>query len=247
MSADPYRYTTLAHAGRTLLGPFSPASVATMLAACAPPPRGVLDIGCGKGAVLVGAMTRFGGHGTGVEPNPAFAADTRSLAAAAGVASQLTLHERAWEPRLVEGRRFGLVVCTGALHALGGYRAALSALHSQVEKGGYALLGPGYWRQEPSPEYLTAFGGSADELTTEAETRVLAERAGWRVVLAQSSSVGEWDHYEDGYHAAMLRWLAEHPEDADAPEFRRRMETWSEAYLRWGRDTMGYTLLLLQR
>jgi hypothetical protein len=51
-----YRFTAIAHAGRDLLDPVTAAAVDAMLAC---------------------ALERPGGRGTGVEPNPAFAADAR--------------------------------------------------------------------------------------------------------------------------------------------------------------------------
>jgi hypothetical protein len=109
------------------------------------------------------------------------------------------------------------------------------------------LAGVGYWRQPPAPEYLAAFGGSADELAPLAGTVAAAEAAGWRVVVRHESTLAEWDDYEHGYAAAMRRWLETHADDPDAPAFRARVENWARAYERWGRTTMGFVTLLLAR
>jgi hypothetical protein len=45
----------------------------------------------------------------------------------------------------------------------------------------------------------------------------------------------------------MHRWLDAHPDDPDAPAFRARIEAWSAAYARWGRETMGFVTLVLAR
>jgi hypothetical protein len=45
----------------------------------------------------------------------------------------------------------------------------------------------------------------------------------------------------------MRRWCDENPDAADAGAFRERIEKWAEAYERWGRDTMGYAVMLLRR
>lgn len=55
---DPFRWTTIAHAGRSVLGPLAAGEVAAMLAAVTRPPAAVLDVGCGRGTMLVGAMVR---------------------------------------------------------------------------------------------------------------------------------------------------------------------------------------------
>ena len=55
---------------------------------------------------------------------------------------------------------FDLAVCVASSHALGGFPAALGALRELTSTGGLVLLGEGYWRREPSAEYLEALGGA---------------------------------------------------------------------------------------
>jgi hypothetical protein len=66
------------------------------------------------------------------------------------------------------------------------------------------------------------------------------------VVAHHASTREEWDDYERTYAAAMRAWLAAHPDDADAPEFRDRIETWAAAYERWGCETMGFVTMVLR-
>ena len=49
------------------------------------------------------------------------------------------------------------------------------------------------------------------------------------------------------YAANMRAWCGANAADPDAHVFRERIETWSRAYERWGRGTMGYALVLLRR
>lgn len=247
LAGDPFRWTTIAHGDRSLLGPFGAAMVAGMLGALERPPGTVLDVGCGRGAMLVGAMVRFEAAGVGVEPNPHFAAHARALAEASGVAPSLTLHACRYEPSLLGRQRFGLAMCVGATGAFDGYAGALASLRDLVTPNGHALIGEGYWRQPPSPEYLEVLGAAPDEMTGEPETRAAAERAGWRVVRAHLSSTNEWDGYEDAYAGAMAEWLGANPADPDAPAFRERLARWRDGYLRWGRDTLGFATYLLER
>ena len=244
---DPYRWTTIAHAQRTLLGPLAADQVAAMLGAIDRAPRRILDVGCGRGAMLVGAMVRFDASGVGVEPNPHFAEWAQSLAEAGGVADSLTLHRTQYTPDLLGRERFGLSMCIGATGAFGGYEGALEGLRALTEPGGHAIIGEGYWAADPAPEYLEVLGATRDEMRPEPETRARAEAAGWRVVRAHVSSRAEWDGYEDSYAGAMAEWLGAHPKDPDAPAFRERLERWRDAYLRWGRDTLGFATYLLER
>lgn len=197
--------------------------------------------------MLVGAMVRFGAAGVGVEPNPYFAAATQTLAEAGGVAGTLTLHREPYTPELLGRERFGLAMCLGATGAFGGYAGALASLRELVTRDGYAMIGEGYWRIAPAPEYLAVLGATPEEMSSEPATRTAAEAAGWRVVRTHLSSVAEWDAYEDAYAGAMAEWLGSNAGDPDLPAFRVRLERWREAYLRWGRETLGFATHLLER
>lgn len=244
---DPFRWTTIAHAQRTLLGPLAADQVAAMLGAIESPPRRILDVGCGRGAMLVGAMVRFSAPGVGVEPNPHFAAWAQSLAEAGGVADSLTLHRSKYSPGLLARERFGLSMCIGATGAFDGYEGTLAGLHALTEPSGHAIVGEGFWASEPAPGYLEVLGATRDEMAPEPRTRAMAEAAGWRVVRAHLSSTAEWDSYEDAYAGAMAEWLGANPRDPDAPAYRERLERWRDAYLRWGRETLGFATYLLAR
>ena len=248
MNEARWRFTTIAHEGRSILGPVSEATIDAMLSRLPPPPPArVLDVGCGKGALLVRAVERWGGTGLGIEPNPAFAAAARTLADSRLGAGRVRVIESPFAREALAGERFPLVICTGALHAFGGWDAALLGIAPLLEPGGHALLGPGYWRQAPAPAYLASAGIAADEMEPLADLIERAEAAGWRRIAVHESTPAEWDDYEHAYAASARSWCEAHPHDADAPEFRVRIDRWADAYARWGRDTMGYALMLLQR
>ncbi len=244
---DRYRWTTIAHAQRTLLGPIAAEVIASLMGSIERSPLAVLDVGCGRGAMLVGAMVRFGASGVAVEPNPHFAAAARALAEAGGVADALIIHNAEYAPSLLVRERFGLAMCMGATGAFGGYSGALSGLHKIVEPSGYAMIGEGCWRREPATEYLAVLGASREDMAQEPETRAAAEAAGWRVVRSHLSTVAEWDGYEDAYAGSMAEWLSENSRDPDAAGFRERLERWRNAYLDHGRDTLGFATYLLER
>ncbi len=250
--ATRFRYTTIAHAGRELLGPLSAESVEALLERVTPAPvagrqPAVLDVGCGKGGILVRAMARLGATGVGIDPNPAFLAEARVRAAGASLVRGPELRcATLAETHLAPGA-FDLAICTGAAHAFGDLDAALAGLVPPVCAHGRALVGHGYWRREPAADYLAAFGGTAGELAALEPTLAAAARSGWTLVSHHVSTHEEWDDYERGYAAAMRVWLTAHPDDPDAPAFRDRVEAWSAAYERRGRDTMGFVTMLLQR
>jgi ubiquinone/menaquinone biosynthesis C-methylase UbiE len=253
-TADPFRFTTIAHQGRDLLGPVSGETVDAMIGelASALDAAGisqlrVLDVGCGKGEMLVRTLEVLGGRGVGVEPNPAFAADARARIVARMPADHAAIIEAELDQASLPDHTFTVVICAGALHAFGGWREALTGMRRLVASGGLALMGPGYWQQPPASEYLAAFGGEEGEQESLPRTLSAAEDAGWQVLACHESSDAEWEDYEQSYAAQVRAWCAAHADDLDAPAFRERIETWNAAYRRWGRTTMGYALLLLRR
>lgn len=210
-------------------------------------PTRVLDVGCGKGEILVRALARLGGTGLGLEPNPAFAADARARANDRLAPDTVRILEVRFEDADLPDRAFTLGICTGSLHAFGDWRAALDGMARLVTPDGWALLGPGYWKRLPAPEYLAALGGREDEMLSLPGTLAMAGAAGWSVHACHESSTSDWDAYEHAYAARMHEWCDAHPRDIDAVPFRQRIESWAAAYRRWGRDTMGCALLLLRR
>jgi len=248
---DPFAFTTLAHEGRALLGPVDAASVEALLAQLPPaaeatPPH-VLDVGCGKGEILARTLARVGGRGLGLEPNPSFAAAARTRLARDLPADRAVVLEARLADVPLPEHAFAVAICTGALHAFGDWRDALAGLARLVPAGGVALLGPGYWRRPPEPAYLEAFGGREDEQHSLPETLAIAEDAGWQVIACHESTPAEWDDYEGAYAARVRAWCDRHPDDPAAAEHRARIERWADAYAQWGRDTMGYALVLARR
>ena len=248
MTEARWRFTTIAHAGRSILGPVSDASADAMLSRIdASRPARVLDVGCGKGAMLVRALERWGATGIGIEPNPAFAAEARALAEQRLDSGRVRIIERDYRLELVEGERFPLVICTGALHAFGDGGAVAPGLEELLAPGGHALIGPGYWRQRPTRDYLEITGIAESEMDPLDQLLERVRRAGWRLLAVHESTPAEWDEYEHAYAANVRAWCKANPRDPDAAAFRARIDRWADAYVRWGRDTMGYALLLLQR
>jgi cyclopropane fatty-acyl-phospholipid synthase-like methyltransferase len=249
LSADPYRFTTIAHADMGILGPLSPATVDAMLERLPIREDGlrVLDVGCGKGEILVRALLRTGGRGFGVEPNPAFAADARERALARLGPDRVRIVESAFDTSRLERGSFDVGICTGALHAFGDWKTALEGMKHLVAAGGLALLAPVYWKRKPHADYLAAMASEESEQDLLPDTLAAAEAAGWKVLACQESTVEEWDDYEHGYAANVHRWCDKHAKDHDAARFRERIEKWFAAYEKWGRDTMGYALMLLRR
>ena len=233
------RYSLLAHRLLPFAAPMGEATVEGLLGLLPlDSSSSVVDIGCGRAQLLQRLVTRFGLTATGVD------LDADALAQAE-VSERLTLVHQAAEA-FEAPAPFDLAICIGSSHALGGLAPTLARLQALTKPGGYVLLGEGYWKNEPEQAYLDAFGGSRDELLTFWGNIDCALATGLSPVWSTVSSERDWDHYEGLYRFALSRFLTENPKDPEAEAFRQRSETWYNAYLRWGRETMGFALMLFQ-
>lgn len=230
-----FKFTTIAHTERLFLGPYGRETIERLLGGFE---GSVVDVGCGKGAVL----EALGQPGFGIEHNPAFAAEARLRnpqaeiweADAKDVLDSLTLKP-------------DLIVCLGASQAVGTPAEALARFAELVRPGGSVLFGDGYWRAKPAAEYLEFLGASESDIGDEAMVPNLASQFGLTVESRCLSTDEDWDAYECAYAYGMRAWCEANPDDPDCAAFRGRIDAWSEAYRRWGRSTLGFGIWLLRR
>jgi len=141
---------------------------------------------------------------------------------------------------------FDAAICTGSTHAFGGYRQTLRALSHVVRRGGQILVGEGYWRKDPEAGYLQALGATRAEFHDHAGNVAVAVEEGLVPLYSTVSTGDEWDRYEGLYLRAVERYVASHPEDPDTPALRDHIRRWRDAYLKWGRDTLGFGMYLFR-
>ena len=236
------RATTIAHADHRFLSPLS-ASKADWLIDLLdlPAEASVLDVGCGKAAFLRRVLERYPtASGVGIDINAAFLSIAAAEGVSDGVARRLTLQQRPAAEYLETCPRFDAVFCFGASHALGGFDGVAGAARRILNRASVLLLGEGFWRQPPSPEYLAVLGATIEEMTDHAGNVARLRHAGFEVLTTAAASADEWDVYEGLYCRAQIRWADAHPGDPFAPEMLAKASRWHDAYLRWGRDTLGF-------
>jgi ubiquinone/menaquinone biosynthesis C-methylase UbiE len=244
---DPLKFTTVAHRDHLYLNPFGPEKMEQMIGLLdLPPSARVFEAGCGKGELLVRLVERYGCSAVGVDVNPAFLDAAREKAHRRVPAADLEFLLCEARTFTAEPASFDLAIVIGATHAYGDYAATLIALGALVPAGGRILLGEGYWKQQPDPEFLAVLGASADELSSHEGTVARAVAMGFIPAYSAVSTVEELDRYEDLYHRTVEDYVAAHPEDPDAPAMAERIRRWRDAYLRWGRDTLGFGLYLFE-
>jgi SAM-dependent methyltransferase len=208
----------------------------------------VLDVGCGKGELLIRVAERWKTTGLGVDPTPAFVETARTEATRRLGAGRLEFVEAKAEDADLQPGAFDLAINVGASHAFGDYRAALRALADLVPAGGQVLYGDGFWRREPIPEYLAALGAEADELPDYGGLAGAGMDAGLTPLYIAASSDDDWDRYEWGLLHSAERYAAAHPDEPGIDGLLEWAHAGRDRYLGpGGRDTLGFALVLFRR
>jgi len=225
-------YTRIAHTGMPIMNPIPAAKLDEVLALLDLPARGrVVDLGCGKGDLLGRIAARYEVDAVGIDR------DAKLLAEAPPGINVIVADIETWN----RGRgAFDLVASVGS-------PAQLSSLAGLVRPGGLALYGDGYWRRDPSDEYLEALGATRDELSDYAGTIRRATELGLAPLYAVTASVDDFDRYEWSWSLNGERYAVEHPDEPGVGEFLDWIRAGRRRYVELGgRDTLGFGLFLLR-
>lgn len=245
---DPWRWYDISHRDHAICNPLASTTLDELIGLLDLPPRPrVLDVGAGKGELDLRLIERHAARVVAIDRSPYAVADLRGAAAARVPPRSLEVLEMDAAEYAARPGAFDLTVCLGASWIFGGLAGTLEALARATRRGGLILVGEPYWRRDPAPDYLEWTGMHADEIGSHAANVATGVRLGLRPWLAFASSRADWDRYETLQWRAVERFLADHPDDADAAETRLRLDRNREEYLRWGRDTLGWSVYLFAR
>jgi cyclopropane fatty-acyl-phospholipid synthase-like methyltransferase len=243
-------FTAIAHEGLAFMNPLAEEDVDEMIEALELEPNAhVLDLGCGKAEILLRIVERFPDvRATGLDNSPAILAEARRQAESRVPEAKVVLLEQDVRDYAPEPGSFDLVVSTGGVAFRGGVGGTLAVLAGFVASGGKLLFGEGYWREEPSAEYLVALGAAREELKDYEGTIQAAVEAGLDLKRAVTSSIEDWDAYEDAWARNGERYADAHEDEEGVDELREWIANGRARYreLR-GRETLGFGLFLFER
>jgi len=242
------KFTTIAHRDHAICNPISSEKIDRLFALLdLSSGARVVDVGCGKAEILVRLIGRFGCAAIGVDTNPHFLAEARARAFDQGVAGQLELLEGDVTKMKIATETFDAALCVGATHAYGDLATTLKSLRALVKPGGKVIVGEGLWTRKPDMNYLKALGAKATDYTDHAGNVAAGVAEKLTYLYSVVADADDFDHYEGLYNRAVESWCLENPRDLDVEAARERVRTWRDAYLKWGRDTLGFAIYLFQK
>jgi SAM-dependent methyltransferase len=201
----------------------------------------VLDVASGRGGPAVLLASTFGCTVRGIEVAPEFHAAAGERAEVAGVSDRVSFELADAREVALDPESFDVALCLGASFVWSGLAGTLDALEPVVRAGGHVVVGEPYWRRLPLPD---DYDDRGDPWTTLEGTLAILESGDLRAITVTASSEDDWDRYETLHWRAAEEWLAANPGHAEAPEVRRAHEASRRAYVRHGRDYLGWALFV---
>lgn len=244
---DRWKYFGITHRDHIVCNPLALNKVAELVdLVVLPAGAQVLDVGSGKGEVLVRLVERYGVRGVGVDCSPYAVRDARALVSARVPDAEIAILELDGAAYEAPPGAVDLGMCVGASWVFGGYRGTLRALSRWARPGGQVLVGEPYWRHTPQPEHLTASGLQADSFASHADNVAIGIEESLTPLYTLVSNEDDWDRYEALQWRAAECYATEHPEDPDVPELLAKVRQARDTYLRWGRASLGWALYLFR-
>jgi SAM-dependent methyltransferase len=247
----PARASAIAHGDMPYHNPVSPETVEAVIDML-PLGRGdrVLDVGCGRGELLIRIAERTGASGIGVDLAEEQIATAREQAAARVRHGGLSFEMRDASMLDEPDGSFTLAACVGSTHALGGLAGTLERLAALVRPGGYLLIGEGFWASPPSAEFLDALPGAReDELAGYPQLLVAGGPFGLEPVYAITASAQDWEHYEWANIIRADRYARQHPDENGVELLHARVEAARRrrALAAANGETLGFALVVWRR
>jgi SAM-dependent methyltransferase len=242
---DRAQVDAIANRWHPIAAPVSDANVALLLDRLEVRNGGrVLDLGCGLGRWLCGALERDpNSTGVGVDISAPALEQARAAADTLGLTDRVS-----WERSDAltwEGDPADAVFCIGAMHAFGGLHAMLDAARRNLRPGGRVLLGEGFWETPPTSQAIAATGDPSDWLLPIEELLAAARQHGFEPGFGHISSADEWDRYIWSWCGGLMAWAVNEAGAADREEAVELAHLRRRKWLEFFRGRMGFLTVVL--
>jgi SAM-dependent methyltransferase len=246
---DMWKYFGITHTDHTVMNPMSLTKTGELIERLHLPDSGrVLDVACGKAEFLCLLAERYDVAGTGLDLSPITIEAARRNVSVRGLKERIELlHLDGAEYEPDGGALLDLASCIGASWIYNGHQGTLEALRRLVQPGGFVLVGEPFWRTEPDPDYLKLTGQTASLCGTHMSNVQTGVDLGLSFLYTVVSNEDDWDRYEGLQWQAAERYAATHPDDPDVEQLLQTSHKNRDAYLRWGRDCLGWAMYLFRK
>jgi ubiquinone/menaquinone biosynthesis C-methylase UbiE len=245
---DTWKFYDITHREHVICNPTSEEKLTCLVELLRlPTDAQVVDIACGKGEFLIRLAEAYGVRGVGIDISPFFIAEAERRLEARVSSADITFTEmNGSDFKPDEPHSLDLASCIGASWVFGGHADTLDALVRMVKPGGWVIVGEPYWLQEPSEDYLEASGVAREDFGSHSSNAESGEQRGLNLVHTIVSSQDDWDRYEGLQWYTTDEYARNHPDDSDLAEMVERVSKERAAYLRWGRDTLGWAIYMFR-
>jgi SAM-dependent methyltransferase len=242
------KYVAIAHRDHDYCNPLSAAKIERMLDLL-PLDSGcrVLDLGCGRAELALRIIERFGSTVVAVDHSSYMLDAARERAEWTGALGRLHLDDTDIRDFRADPETFHLTVMLDAGGIPGGMAGICQRLRGWTRSGGYVLIGLAYWQRKPAAELAALLGGREREILDLAGNVQAGIEAGLVPMHAATATVDEWDEYEWKFCRSVERYAREQIDDPEAGPMVERARRWRDAYVRWGRDALGFAAYLFYR
>jgi len=246
---DQWKYFDITHREHVLCNPMSVEKFEDLIALLRLEPGAqVLEIATGKGEFIIRLVELYEIEGIGIDLSPYHVSDAEKKRKERVPDAQLTflvMDGANYKPQ--EPESFDLVACIGASWIYGGHKETLKALKEMAAPGSWVVVGEPYWRQEPVAEYLEAIGEKRNAFGMHYENVEAGQELGLELVYTLVSNQDDWDRYEGLQWYAATVWAIEHQDDPDVGKVLKRVGEDRTNYLRWGRETIGWSIYVFKK
>jgi ubiquinone/menaquinone biosynthesis C-methylase UbiE len=151
---DPWKYYDIVHQRHTVMNPVDETRLERLYDLLDLKPNdGVIDIGCGKGEMLIRLVETYRIKGVGVDKSPYCVREAEKRKRQRVPHADLKFLEMdgaRYKPE--SGESSDLAMCIGATWIYGGYRNTVKAPAGMTRPSGLVMVGEPFWRTKPAPE-----------------------------------------------------------------------------------------------